>query len=136
VRRCRLGPPLAKRPQVSVVEQGAAPARWEHRDGAACAPLGGYRRRQPERAVLHEVVRDRLEPFLAAARERSADGRGLPAFVERDLRAYLDCGILAKGFARVRSAECGFERLAAFSCKAAVCPSCAARRMEAAPTTW
>jgi exonuclease VII large subunit len=31
--------------------------------------------------------------------------------VERDLRAYLDCGILARGFARVRCPGCGFERL-------------------------
>ena len=71
-----------------------------------------------------------MEPFLASARERSAHGRGLPAFVERELRAYLDCGILARGFARARCPDCGFERLVAFSCKAHVCPSCNARRME------
>ena len=41
--------------------------------------------------------------------------------VERELRAYLDCGILARGFARVRCSDCGFERLVAFSCKAHVC---------------
>jgi len=97
---------------------------------AARAPLGGYHRREPERTLLHQVVRDRLEPFLASARERSAHGHGLPAFVERELRAYLDCGILARGFARVRCPDCGFERLVAFSCKAHVCPSCNARRME------
>jgi hypothetical protein len=88
---------------------------WERRPGAATAPLGGYRRREPERTLLHEVVRERLEPFLAAARERSATGRGLPAHVEGDVRRYLDCG---------------FERLVAFSCKARSCPSCNARRME------
>jgi len=44
--------------------------------------------------------RERLQPFLAAARDRSATGRGLPAHLERDLCAYLDCGILARGFAR------------------------------------
>jgi hypothetical protein len=103
---------------------------WERRPGAACAPLGGYRRREPERTLLHAVVRDRLEPFLAAARDRSPSGRGLPAHVERDLRAYLDCGILGRGFARVRCPGCGFERLVSFSCKARSCPSCNARRME------
>jgi hypothetical protein len=51
---------------------------WARRPGAATAPLGGYRRREPERTLLHEVVRARLEPFLATARERSATGRGLP----------------------------------------------------------
>jgi hypothetical protein len=89
-----------------------------------------YRRREPEKTLLHAVVRSRLEPFLAAARDRSSSGRGLPAYVERDLRAYLDCGILAHGFARIRCPDCGFERLVAFSCKARTCPSCNARRME------
>ncbi len=103
--------------------------RWERTTGAAAAPLAHYRRREPERSLLHAVVRERLEPFLAAARQHGS-GRGLPAHVERDLRAYLDCGILARGFARVRCPDCGFERLVAFSCKAHICPSCATRRME------
>jgi hypothetical protein len=106
------------------------PEPWERHAGAAHAPLGGYRRREPEKTLLHQVVCEELESFLAAARERSEHGRGLPAFVERELRAYLDCGILARGFARVRCPDCGFERLVAFSCKAHVCPSCATRRME------
>ena len=106
------------------------PHVWERHPGGACAPLGRYRRREPEKTLLHQVVREELETFLARAREHSAHGRGLPAFVERELRAYLDCGILARGFARVRCPDCGFERLVAFSCKAHVCPSCATRRME------
>ena len=116
------------------MDHGAATVEtWERRAGAALSALPGapaYRRREPERTLLHAVVRDRLEPFLAAARERSPSGRGLPAHVERDLRAYLDCGVLARGFARVRCPGCGFERLVAFSCKARSCPSCNARRME------
>jgi hypothetical protein len=82
------------------------------------------------KTLPYEVVCDQLETFLAGARERSEHGRGLPAFVERELRAYLDCGILARGFARVSCPDCGFERLVAFPCKAHVCPSCATRRME------
>ena len=39
------------------------------------------------------------------------------AFIEQEFRRYLDCGILAKGFARLRCPSCGFERLVAFSCK-------------------
>lgn len=113
------------------MDRSRAPVEtWERRHGAALAPLARYRRREPERTLLHEVVRDRLEPFLAAAREWSPSGRGLPAHVERDLRAYLDCGLLCRGFARTRCSGCGFERLVAFSCKARSCPSCNARRME------
>jgi len=88
----------------------------ERRQGAACTPLSRYRRREPEKTHLHAAVRDRLEPFLAAARDRSPSGRGLPAHVERELRAYLGCDILARGSARVRCAGCGFERLVAFGC--------------------
>lgn len=102
---------------------------WEAVPGAARSPLA-YERREPEKTLLHAVVRERLETFLDAARERSSTGRGLPAFVEQNLRRYLACGILARGFARVRCAGCGFERLVAFSCKAQICPSCAARRKE------
>ena len=64
------------------------------------------RRREPERGVLHQVLRAHLESFLARARERDT-GRGLPAFVVRELYRYLGCGLLAFGFARVRGAECG-----------------------------
>jgi hypothetical protein len=102
---------------------------WERHRGAARAPLR-YRRREPEKTLLHAVFREHLESFLAQTRERSSHARGLPAFVERDLRAYTDCGVLARGFARVRCPDCCFERLVAFSCKASICPSCATRRME------
>ncbi|MEA3278159.1 MAG: transposase [Pseudomonadota bacterium] len=49
---------------------------------------------------------------------------------ERELRRYLECGILAYGFARARCEECGHDFLVAFSCKGrGVCPSCNTRRM-------
>ncbi len=89
------------------VERPPAPIEtWERRHGAALAPLARYRRREPERTLLHAVVRVRLEPFPAAARDRCPSGRGLPAHVERDLRAYLDCGLLCRGFARIRCTSC------------------------------
>ena len=72
-------------------------------------------------------MREHLETFLEAARER--DGEGYPAFIEREFRRYLECGLLARGFARVRCEACGFERLVAFSCKGRLCPSCVGRRM-------
>jgi hypothetical protein len=65
-------------------------------------------------------------PLLA---KRSAHGRGLPAFVERELRAYVDCGVLARGFGRFRCPACGFERLVAFSCTHRGC------RWKGAPST-
>ncbi|RKG99039.1 hypothetical protein D7V97_32235 [Corallococcus sp. CA053C] len=49
--------------------------------------------------------------------EASEVGRGLPRYVERDFARYLECGVLAHGFARVRCESCKDERLVAFSCK-------------------
>jgi hypothetical protein len=50
--------------------------------------------------------------------------------VERELRRYLDRGILAHGFARARCGQCGHDVLIAFSCKErAVYRACNARRM-------
>jgi hypothetical protein len=75
-----------------------------------------YQRRKPENSVLYRVISENLETFLAQARQ-SEDGRGFPAFVENELRRYLDCGILSgKGFARFKCVDCGQEKIAAFDC--------------------
>jgi len=73
-----------------------------------------YRPRQPERGVLHTVVRTHLETFLREAARR-ADGAGLPQFVEQEFREFLTCGVLAHGFARLRCDTCAEERLVPFS---------------------
>ena len=73
------------------------------------------------------MLAEHLETFLE--RTRSPD-RQLPAHVEKELRAYLDCGILAAGFLRVRCEDCAHERVVAFSCqRRSFCPSCMGRRM-------
>jgi hypothetical protein len=87
---------------------------------------GTYRRHEPEKTALYGVVREHLETFLDRA--RGPEGDGYPRFVEHEFRRYLDCGLLCHGFARLRCAECGYERLVAFSCKGKLCPSCLARR--------
>jgi len=53
-----------------------------------------YARRRPEETVLHTVVREELETFLARARERE---HPVPRFVKREFRAYLSCGMLEHG---------------------------------------
>ncbi|WP_224249969.1 transposase [Hyalangium gracile] len=76
--------------------------------------------------MLYEAVRDHLATLLAEASEM---GRGLPRYVERDFAKYLECGVLAHGFARVQCENCKDELLVAFSCKGrGVCPSCNAKR--------
>ncbi len=54
----------------------------------------------------------------------------MPAYVEREFRRYLECGIFAYGCARARCPDCGSDFLVAFSCKGrGLGPSCNARRM-------
>ncbi len=95
---------------------------------AAAANTGHYERRRPEETTLHRLVREHLETFLAQV--EAGGTASLPQFVKDEFDAFLECGILAHGFLRLRCAGCGHERLVAFSCKRrGICPSCGARRM-------
>ena len=57
-----------------------------------CEPAAVYRPRNPAESVLYGVVAGHVETFLEAKRRRD---RCVPRFVERELRSFLDCGILA-----------------------------------------
>ena len=48
------------------------------------------------RVAIYRIVAEHLETFLDEAREKHE--RGLPDYVERELREYLKCGILPYGF--------------------------------------
>ena len=89
----------------------------------------GYVRRNPEHSLLYKIVQTQFETFLAQASE-AHDTAGVPKFVEKELRAFLDCGVLARGFARWRCADCSSELLVALSCKGrGFCASCGGKRM-------
>ncbi|MCP3936045.1 MAG: transposase, partial [Actinomycetia bacterium] len=56
--------------------------------------------------------------------------RTVPRFVERELREFLENGILANGFLRVHCDACALDRVVPFSCKGrGFCPSCGGRHM-------
>ena len=87
-----------------------------------------YERRRPEETLLYQLVQEHAESFFAQVEAQT--GASLPAFVKDEFDAFLECGILAHGFLRLRCAECAHEKLVAFSCKRrGFCPSCGARRM-------
>jgi hypothetical protein len=88
-----------------------------------------YRPRDAEHTVLHQVIAEHLETFLAAV-AAAGDGAGLPQFVEREFREFLTCGVFEHGVARFRCEGCRREHLLPFSCKGrGWCPSCGGRRM-------
>ena len=87
-----------------------------------------YERRRPEETTLYQVVQEHLETFLAQVQAET--GARLPEFIKDEFDAFLECGILAHGFLRLRCGDCDHEKLVAFSCKRrGFCPSCGARRM-------
>jgi hypothetical protein len=63
-----------------------------------CDGTAVYHPRNPEDNPLYGIISRHLETFLAKQRERD---RPVPPFVERELRGFLDCGVLANGFFRV-----------------------------------
>jgi hypothetical protein len=83
---------------------------YEREAGAASTPPpASYRRREPERSVLHRVVRETLETLLQEARLADPEGAGFPLFVEKEFERFLGCGLLSRGFCRIRCPGCGFD---------------------------
>jgi transposase InsO family protein len=75
------------------------------------------------------LVQQHAASFIAHA--EASTGSELPRFIKDEFDAFLECGILANGFLRLRCGECGHDKLLAFSCKRrGFCPSCGARRMS------
>src|SRR6266536_4063179 len=88
-----------------------------------------YEPHDPSRTVLYHVIAEHLETFLASLDADTA-APGLPASVQREFDASVQCGILAHGFLRLGCDTCPKELLLPCSCKRrGFCPSCAARRM-------
>ncbi len=71
-----------------------------------------------------------FERFVQVYDERFAPTRGpLTPGAQEAVYRYLDCGIFACGFARVRCGECRHDFLVAFSCKLrCICPCCHTKR--------
>ena len=74
-------------------------------------------------------MRQHAASFIAHT--EASTGAELPRFIKEEFDAFLECGILAHGFLRLRCGDCGRDKLLAFSCKRrGFCPSCGARRMS------
>jgi ribosomal protein S27E len=92
-----------------------------------CDSEASYRPRNPEDNPLYGIVSEHLETFLARQQVRD---RPVPYFVERELREFLECGVLANGFLRVHCDACGKDRVVPFRARGrSVCSSCCGRRM-------
>ena len=93
-------------------------------------PASRYRPRHPERTALYRLLESGFEDYVLVHPDRYESRWGpLREVVRRDVHAYLACGRLLGGFARIRCPRCRAEHLLAFSCRTRnLCPSCQAKR--------
>jgi len=97
---------------------------------AAGHGIGVYRPRHPERTAFYRLISRYLERYVGTYEERFEARHGpLRRVVPRTAEAFLECGRLQNGFARIRCPQCTGEHLLAFSCQTRnFCPSCQAKR--------
>ncbi len=93
-------------------------------------PLPLYRPRDPRASGLWQLMERYFETFRRVYDERFQAKYGFwRPIVERSVTAFLRCGDLHEGFARVRCPDCQHEMFVAFSCKQrCTCPSCHQKR--------
>ena len=110
-----------------IASAAAFPGRPRLRPHGGPAPSRRYERRRPEKTPLHKIVSENLKSWLEW-RDRAE--QPVAAYVEEELRRYLECGLLCFGFARALCTGCRTGFVVAFSCKGrGVCPSCNGRHM-------
>ena len=92
-----------------------------------------YRTRNPRKSPLWQCAQRHHATFVDRYPDAYEPRHGpLRPVVSVVFRKFLDCGILERGFARVRCDHCRHEFLLAFSCKCRwFCPSCHQRKVQA-----
>ncbi len=60
-----------------------------------------YKRRDPERAILYQVLQQNMEQFFQTV-ESNPDQKSLPYFVKKEFEKFLSCGLLRHGFVRLK----------------------------------
>jgi len=90
-----------------------------------------YHPREPKKSALWQILDRHFEEFERNYSEKFEKKYGFfRRVIGEVVRAFLRCGDLKDGFARVRCPKCGHEYLLQFSCKVrCFCPSCQAKRV-------
>ncbi len=93
-------------------------------------PLPLYQPRDPQASDLWRLLDGHFETFREVYSERFQAKYGFwRPVIDRSVAAFLKCGDLHEGFARVRCPDCKHEMFVAYSCKQrCTCPSCHQKR--------
>jgi len=91
-----------------------------------------YRARNPKISPLWQCANRHYDQFEELYPEQYQTRYGLlRPIIPEVVHKYLDCGDLARGFARIRCDHCEHEYLLAFSCKSRwFCPSCHQKNVQ------
>jgi len=89
------------------VQANARQTARAHCDGA---PVHDARHR-PEQTKLYRLVQQHAATFFAQTEQTT--GADLAKFVKDEFDAFLECGILARGFLRLRCGDCAHDKLLA-----------------------
>jgi hypothetical protein len=87
-----------------------------------------YAQRTPESGKVFGLIQRNWLKFTAEANQVEKP----PAkHIVKEIEEFLGCGVLARGFLRLKCDTCNSSRFVAFSCKRrGFCPSCCGRRMN------
>jgi hypothetical protein len=91
-----------------------------------------YRARNPRKSPLWQCASRHYDEFEEAYPEQYQPRYGiLRPIIPEVVHKFLECGDLARGFARIRCDHCQHEYLLAFSCKSRwFCPSCHQKNVQ------
>ena len=97
---------------------------------ACVEPRPLYRPRDPQASDLWRLLDEHFDSFQQVYDERYQEKYGYwRSIVQQSVAAFLKCGDLQQGFARVRCLDCKHEMFVAFSFKQrCTCPSCHQKR--------
>src|ERR1700758_5161934 len=91
-----------------------------------------YERHNRQNDLLYQIIQRHWKSFVVQC---EAIEHSVPNFIKKEFEAYLRCGVLEYGFARVYCHECRYDRLIGYSCKKrGFCGSCLSRRMSETAT--
>ena len=91
-----------------------------------------YRARNPRKSPLWQCAHRHYDEFERVYPDKYQPRYGrLRPVIPEVVRKFLECGDLARGFARIRCDHCQHEYLLAFSCKSRwFCPSCHQKNVQ------